>query len=125
METPVWLIRDYFHAATAFDRARAVPIERLMALLGGPRGVRVETVPVPHDCSDGFSAAYWRRPGTYLDPGARAGMSALAQAGEMALAPGLARLAGDLASGAWHDRYADLLALEELDCGYRLLVADL
>lgn len=120
-----WLMRDYLRAATAFDRARAVPIARLVELLGDLQRVRVETVPIPHDCSDGFLAAYWRRPEAYLDAAVRAGMSALAQAGEVAIAPGLARLSADLASGAWHERHADLLARDEMDCGYRLLVADL
>ena len=37
--------------------------------------------------------------------------------------PGITRLADDLASGRWHERYGDLLAREELDLGYRLVVA--
>jgi hypothetical protein len=36
---------------------------------------------------------------------------------------GLARLARDLDSGEWARRNADLLDLEELDAGYRLVVA--
>ena len=39
------------------------------------------------------------------------------------LAPGLERLQADLESGAWAERHADLLECEELDLGYRLLVA--
>jgi hypothetical protein len=30
----------------------------------------------------------------------------------------------DLASGAWHERHADLLDRDSVDLGYRLLVAD-
>jgi hypothetical protein len=30
---------------------------------------------------------------------------------------------GDLAFGAWQERHADLLALDEVDLGYRLLIA--
>ena len=41
------------------------------------------------------------------------------------LAEGLARLRADLQSGEWARRHADLLELEELDLGYRLLVASL
>lgn len=116
-----WLVRDYLPQAAAYDDTRAVPTEQLAALLGG---ARMETVPVPHDCVDGFGAAYWRRPHAYLDPQVRAGISMLAQAGEDALAPGLAMLRDDLATGRWHERYADLLALDTVDVGYRLLVAD-
>jgi SAM-dependent methyltransferase len=117
-----WLLSEYLPEAAALDDARAVPLNRLAALLGA---THIEPVPVPHDCTDGFGAAYWRRPEAYLDPVVRAGMSMLAQAGEEAIAPGLSRLADDLASGRWHDRHADLLDLAETDVGYRLLVAEL
>lgn len=116
-----WLLDEYLPEAAAFDDTRAVAVDRLTALLGG---ARVETVPVPHDCTDGFAVAYWRRPEAYLDPKVRAGMSVLAQTGEEVLRPGLARLADDLSSGVWHERHADLLDRETLDAGYRLLVAD-
>ncbi|MEU4169862.1 methyltransferase domain-containing protein [Streptomyces sp. NPDC026665] len=116
-----WLVREYLPQAAAFDDSRAVPIERLDTLLGG---ARQEPVHVPHDCTDGFGAAFWRRPHAYLDPHVRAGISMFAQTGEDALAPGLAALTEDLASGRWHRRQADLLDLDTFDVGYRLLVAD-
>ena len=34
--------------------------------------VRVIKVPIPHDCTDGFLCAYWRRPGYFLDEGGTA-----------------------------------------------------
>lgn len=116
-----WLLDEYLPEPAAFDDTRAVAIDRLATLLGG---ARIETVPIPHDCTDGFGAAFWRRPDAYLDPKVRAGISMLAQTGEDALRPGLARLADDLSSGLWHERHADLLARETLDVGYRLLLAD-
>jgi len=116
-----WLLNDYLPAATAFDDARAVPVERLAALLGG---ARVEPVPVPHDCTDGFAAAYWRRPHAYLDPTVRAGISLLAQTPEALLRPGLDRLAADLESGRWHRHHRDLLLRKDIDAGYRLLTAE-
>ncbi|MEU5979376.1 methyltransferase domain-containing protein [Streptomyces sp. NPDC047315] len=117
-----WLVRDYLPEAAAFDDGRAVDVDHLADLLGG---ARCEPVPVPHDCTDGFAAAYWRRPYAYLDPQVRAGISLLAQTGEAVIAPGLARLADDLETGRWHARHGGLLALKEADFGYRLLVADL
>lgn len=117
-----WLLDEYLPEAAAFDDTRAVPIDRLIALLGN---ARIETVPIPHDCTDGFGAAFWRRPEAYLDPYVRAGISMLAQTGEDVIRPGLARLSGDLSSGLWHERHADLLDRETLDIGYRLVVADL
>ena len=50
----------------------------------------------------------------------RAGISNLAHFGDE-LAPAFDRLAADLESGTWHRRHAELLALEELDLGYRIL----
>lgn len=117
-----WLLREYLPEAAAFDDTRAIPIPRLVDLLGG---ARVEPVPVPHDCTDGFGAAFWRRPEAYLDPTVRAGISMLAQPGEDVIRPGLSRLAADLESGEWHARHAELLTWESLDTGYRLVVADL
>lgn len=117
-----WLLEEYLPQAAVFDSTRAVAVDRLVTLLGG---ARVETVPVPHDCTDGFLAAYWRRPEAYLDPQVRAGISLFAQISDDVLRPGLARLEDDLSCGRWHDRHADLLGREALDAGYRLVVAEL
>lgn len=116
-----WLLSEYMHEIDLLEDARAVPIDRLVDLLGG---ARVETVPVPHDCTDGFGAAYWRRPEAYLDPVVRGGMSMMSQHGAAAVQPGLARLATDLESGRWHERHGDLLQRDQLDAGYRLLIAE-
>jgi hypothetical protein len=75
-----------------------------------------------HDCADGFFHAYWRRPYAYLDPQRRAGISAFAFMAPRCVEEGLARLAADLESGEWERRHRALLALEESDRGYRLLI---
>jgi hypothetical protein len=80
---------------------------------------------VPADCTDGFTAAYWRRPNAYLDEAIRANMSTFALLDGRIVADGVARLARDLADRSWHSRYASLLTLLELDVGYRLVVAEL
>jgi SAM-dependent methyltransferase len=87
--------------------------------------VTIEPVPVPADCTDGFTAAYWRRPDAYLDEGIRANMSTFALLDGRVVAAGVARLARDLADSSWHGRYASLRTLPELDVGYRLVVAEL
>ncbi|MEM8647121.1 MAG: class I SAM-dependent methyltransferase [Pseudomonadota bacterium] len=81
--------------------------------------VEITTVPVPHDCSDGFMAAYWRRPAAYLDPKIRAAISPFWALGD--ISEELAKLERDLASGAWAERYAELLELDAYDAGYRLV----
>ena len=54
-----WLIRDYFPEIAAYDRTIAPALTELEALLGP---CEIRSVPVPHDCTDGFGGAYWRRP---------------------------------------------------------------
>jgi len=116
-----WLLREYLPDAARINAALSVPIEQMVELLDG---ARVDPVPIPYDCADGFGAAYWRRPEAYLDPTVRAGISMLAYADKEDLADGLARLAADLRSGQWHRRHAELLGRDQLDAGYRLLVSD-
>jgi hypothetical protein len=40
------------------------------------------------------------------------------------LASGLNRLSSDLDSGIWFERHRELIELEEVDLGYRLVVGD-
>lgn len=88
-------------------------------------GATVEVVAVPWDCRDGFFSAFWRRPEAYLDPNVREGISVFHRADPTGVAAGLARLRADVDSGEWARRHADLLELDELDLGYRLLVREL
>ncbi|WP_228792656.1 class I SAM-dependent methyltransferase [Nocardia cyriacigeorgica] len=117
-----WLLRDYLPAAAATDARLAVPLERLIGLLPGT--VEIHAVPVPADCTDGFGAAYWRRPHAYLRPEVQAGMSMLALTPRSELEPGLRQLGADLDSGVWAERHCELLDRQEFDAGYRLVVAD-
>jgi SAM-dependent methyltransferase len=83
--------------------------------------VTIENIPVPHDCTDGFLGAYWRRPHAYLDPNVRASISTFAKLDD---APeSLAKLERDLHSGVWEERYGHLMTQESLDAGYRLVIA--
>jgi SAM-dependent methyltransferase len=115
----MWLGPEYFPRFGYEDVAGFPSLAEQAEALGA----QIEVVPVPWDCRDGFFSAFWRRPEAYLDPAVRAGISVLAKRSEDELADGLARLRADIDSGAWARRHADLLALDELDLGYRLLVA--
>ncbi|MUL49797.1 class I SAM-dependent methyltransferase [Mycobacterium sp. CBMA293] len=119
-----WLLRDYLPAAAAADAEVAVPLETLAAAVPGSE-MHVASVPVPHDCTDGFGAAYWRHPHAYLDPEVRAGISMLARTDPSVLAPGLRRLKDDLASERWQRTYAELLDHDVLDVGYCTVTIDL
>lgn len=117
-----WLVGDYLPAAAETDARLAVPISTLTSLLGDPT---VLPVPIPHDCLDGVGGAYWRRPHAYLDPTVQAGMSLLALTPKPELEQGLSRLRADLASGEWARQHHDLIDQQQLDLGYRLLIAEL
>jgi SAM-dependent methyltransferase len=118
-----WLLRDYLPKLARLDCARFPPIDEQRVATGDE--VKLEPVPIPHDCEDGFLAAYWRRPEAYLDERVRSGMSIFHLPGAERLLGGLEVLADDLQTGRWEDRNHDILEREELDLGYRLLVTEL
>src|SRR5215475_4801559 len=120
MISDFWLMSEYLPAAAQADPGLEIPLDRLTALLDG---AVVTPVPIPHDCADGFGAAFWRRPAAYLDPAVQAGISFMTLISADLVRPGLDRLAADLASGRWAREHADLLDLDELDLGYRLVTA--
>lgn len=116
-----WLWQEYFPAAASVSATSEMPIEKVAQIIGADR---VETVLVPHDCSDGFGPAYWRRPAAYLDPDVRRCISGLARLSWEELEPGINRLQQDLDSGAWQRRHRDLLNLNAIDAGLRIVVRD-
>lgn len=114
-----WLTRDYFPELQQWDERQFPKLEQLTEWLGP---LSIEPIPIPADCSDGFLAAYWRRPWAYLDAEVRAGMSTFAKIER--LEEGLEHLRRDLQSGVWERRNGHLLALDALDTGYRLISRD-
>ena len=84
--------------------------------------VSLTPVPIPHDCTDGFYGAYWRRPAAYLDPEVRDGISVFSRLSTDEVESGLESLRADLSSGAWNERHRDLLERPELHLGYYVVV---
>jgi hypothetical protein len=120
---PFWLTEDYFPEIAANDRkifpstpALITTLERII----GP--VHIAPVPIPHDCTDGFLCAYWRRPESYLSTDARNAISAFAKADTE---PGLAKLRSDLESGCWAERNHHPLGLDALDLGYCIFCCEI
>jgi hypothetical protein len=118
-----WLSRDYLPRLARLDGRRFPSIAEQCAAVS--EHAHLLRVPIPHDCRDGFLAAFWRRPHAYLDERVRANISSfhLLAPGEVAL--GLDRLAEDLRSGRWAHRNRDLLASRQIDLGYRLIHTEL
>lgn len=112
-----WLT-DYLPQLATLDEANMPQMSDYARWLGN---ARISPVLVPHDCTDGFLYAYWRRPSAYLDPRIRSGSSSFWLIGDTGAK--LGKLSRDLETGEWQRRYAELLDLEEYDAGYRLVVS--
>ncbi len=115
-----WLA-DYAPELIAAERRRYPQIESLIGMLGGESEVR--SIPVPSDCTDGFTEAYFSRPERLLEDDARRAQSAWGFVEPEAQERAVARLREDLATGAWDQRYGELRAQREFDGSLRLIVA--
>ncbi|MGW1255168.1 class I SAM-dependent methyltransferase [Streptomyces sp. NPDC002513] len=116
----LWMIEEYLPEIRQLEHARFTSLSHVVETLGAHT---VLPFAIPHDFTDGFQIAYWRRPEFYLDPVVRRASSTFAQLSPSVVEPAIAGLRSDLASGAWRHRHADLLSRESMDYGYRLLIA--
>jgi SAM-dependent methyltransferase len=119
-DTELWLHAEYLPEMAIFERSRFPSLTQVVDLLGAHT---VEPFPLPHDFTDGFQHAFWRRPEAYLDPRLRAASSMFAILAPGAVDQGLDRLHADLASGVWAQRHHELLARDAVDYGFRLVIA--
>ena len=67
-----WLA-EYAPELIAVERRRDPKIDRVCEVLGG---ADVHEVPIPIDCVDGFTEAFYARPEAFLDPAVRGAQSA-------------------------------------------------
>lgn len=116
-----WLLCDYFPASKELVLRRSPPIDTYQHVFQGP--VEIIPVPIPWDCQDGFDGAYWRRPEKILERDVWENQSTLTLIQESERDEGMKRLALDLKNGNWKRKYGHLLALEEFDLGYCLVVS--
>jgi hypothetical protein len=117
--SPGFWLTDYFPRILAIDRRIFPSLETLEQHLGS---LTIYEVPIPHDCTDGFLGAYWRRPEAYFRDDVRNAISTFSRLPETA--PALTRLQHDLTSGSWLRRHGEVLKRTTLDLGYRLVVAE-
>lgn len=106
----------------AIERPRFGTAQEVAAGLGGK--VRIEILPTPADCTDGFFEAYWNRPEMLLDPAVRASQSIW-----QLLEPGaeeriVGRLAADLESGRWDEAHGALRGRDSYEGSLRLVVSE-
>jgi SAM-dependent methyltransferase len=117
---PAWQ-QQHLQEGLVIERPRFPAIADVAAALGGR--TRVEDIPTPGDCEDGFFEAFWRRPEALLDPAIRASQSMWAL-----LEPGVeerivARLDEALSSGAWDAEHGHLRDLDSYDGALRLVIS--
>ncbi len=117
----LWIVREYFPGMV---RAKSDPSSsaRLAAVLPAAKEL---PLPVPRDCSDHFFAALWARPELFLDAKVVQPMWVWQRLSAEARQDGRGRLAADLESGAWDERFGRLRKMRELDVGLRLVVSKL
>lgn len=116
-----WLYR-YIPDAAFLQSMRYPSIDAVREALGGES--RVISVPIPHDCRDNIIAAHWRRPSAYLERRIRSRIATLAELGDDHILDDLRRLSEDLRSGAWDATHGWMAARNDMDLGYRLVVAE-
>lgn len=114
-----WLVRDYLPEFGQLAAAGPGLRERAAVI-----GARMESVPIPWDCVDGFFHACWRRPEAYLNEHVRRGSSVWARLGTATEKRATTALRTDLSTGRWRSRNSQWLGLEAANVGARLLVAD-
>lgn len=119
-----WLA-EYAPEYIAAERARDVPTPVLVqGLGGGGRRVRIEPVPVPIDCTDGFVEAYYGRPERFLDESVTRAQSGWGFTQRGTLDRFRAALSSDLASGVWDRKHAHWRTLPTFAGALRLLVSE-
>lgn len=118
---PPWQL-DYLRAGVEIERPRFGAIEEVAAALGGR--TRVEAIPTPADCRDGFFEAFWNRPEALLDPAVRASQSMWELLDEGVEEGIVERLAADLESGLWDERHGHLREMESFEGSLRLVVSE-
>jgi hypothetical protein len=116
----LWL-GEYAPELIAAERRRYPPIGALAAALPGE--VEITEVPVPIDCVDGFTEAYYARPEAFLDPAIRRAQSAWGFVEPRAAELGLERLRADLDSGRWDERHGALREQPTFRGALRLIVS--
>ncbi|HEY9161568.1 MAG TPA: class I SAM-dependent methyltransferase [Desulfomonilia bacterium] len=118
-------IADYFPKIWA-DAMRIFPsLNELKDLFSKAthKTVRIHSFKLPPDLDDKFLAACWRKPSAYLNEDARQAMSGFAVADPVQVGHGIEKLKNDLIDGTWTQKYGYVLNFEEIDWGYRFIIA--
>ena len=114
-----WLA-DYAPEMMVSECSRMPPVDRVAAGLGGD--VRVEELPIPAGCTDGFAEAFFGRPESLLDDRVRRAQSAWTFVEPEVEARSVERLRLALGDGSWDDRHGELRTAAEYRGSLRLVI---
>jgi SAM-dependent methyltransferase len=118
---PAWQ-RDYLRDCVEREQPRFPAIDDVAKILGGR--ARVEQIPTPGDCVDGFFEAFWKRPEALLDPKVRGAQSVWALLDQGVEQQIVERLAAALSSGAWDAEHGHLREQDNFDGALRLVISE-
>jgi hypothetical protein len=116
-----WWLNDYAPEVIVAEQMRCLPVADIAAGLGGDS--EIMTVPIPIDCTDGFTEAFYGRPERLLDAAARRAQSSWSFAGPDAEKRFVDRLSADLASGRWDGLHGHLRAQPSFAGSLRIVVS--
>jgi SAM-dependent methyltransferase len=115
-----WLAQ-YAPELISVERRRYPSMDRIARGLGGSTEVHV--IPIPIDCVDGFTEAYYARPEAFLDAAVRRSQSAWSFVGEEEQARFVKKLGDELASGEWDRKYGEWRTKRHFEGSLRLIVS--
>jgi len=124
LSEPNW-IQDYFPGVWQTALGMYPPLSTRIAQLhkATDREVSVFPFPVPRDMNDLFFGAGWHTPRLYIKPEFLKNISTFAWSDRNHVRQGLECLSSDLETGRWQQQYRGLDQRQEIDFGYRFLVA--
>jgi SAM-dependent methyltransferase len=114
-----WLA-GYAPELIAAERRRYPAVPAIAEAIG--RTTDVIEVPIPIDCVDGFTEAFYARPEAFLDPAVRAAQSAWGFIEPEATTRAVDSLRADLESGEWNRKHGHLRTQDWFLGSLRLVV---
>ncbi len=115
-----WL-SNYVPELIDAERKRFCTIASIFQVLG--ERTDVSTVPIPIDCTDGFTEAFYARPEAFLNPDVRKAQSAWAFVDSGAEQRAIQTLTKDLESGEWDRRFGHFRSMPTFDGALRLITS--
>jgi hypothetical protein len=101
-----WWLADYAPELIEAERARYQPMAELLSRLSTPRRqATAAPIPIPIDCVDGFTEAFYARPEMFLDPNVTRAQSAWAFVSQDVRDRFARSLEADLRHGTWDAKH--------------------